>query len=57
MIGFEHQFHHGVVDFLMAIEKSETVTPNFKDGVEVMTILEAGLSAAETGKRVNIIQR
>lgn len=56
-IGFEHQFHHGVVDFLAAIEKGESVTPNFKDGVEVMTILEAGLSAAETGKRVNIIQQ
>ena len=54
MLGFEHQFHHGVVDFLAAIEKSETVTPNFKDGVEIMTILEAGLSAAETGTRVNI---
>jgi predicted dehydrogenase len=57
MIGFEHLFHHGVVDFLNAIEKSETVTPNFKDGVEVMRILEAGLCAAETGKRVDISQR
>ena len=56
-LGFEHQFHHGVVDFLAAIKKSETVTPNFKDGVEIMTILEAGLCAAKTGKRVNIIQQ
>jgi hypothetical protein len=38
-LGFEHQFHHGVVVFLAAIEKSETVTPNFKDGVEIMAIL------------------
>ena len=56
MIGFEHQFHHGVVDFLTAIDKSASVTPNFNDGVEVMKILEAGLRAAETGKRVNIVQ-
>jgi predicted dehydrogenase len=57
MIGFEHQFHHGVVDFLAAIEKGGSVIPNFKDGVEVMTILEAGLCAAQTGKRVNITQQ
>ncbi len=57
MIGFEHQFHHGVVDFLTAIEKGGSVTPNFKDGVEVMRILEAGLCAAETGKRGNITQQ
>jgi predicted dehydrogenase len=57
MIGFEHLFHHGVVDFLNAIEKGGSVTPNFKDGLEGMTILEAGLRAAETGKRVNITQR
>ncbi len=56
-LGFEHQFHHGVVDFLAAIEKGGSVTPDFKDGVEVMRILEAGLCAAETGKRVDIAQR
>lgn len=55
-IGFEHQFHHGVVDFLKAIETGGSVTPNFRDGVEVMTILEAGLKAAETGQRVQIVQ-
>ncbi|MBW8017045.1 MAG: Gfo/Idh/MocA family oxidoreductase [Planctomycetes bacterium] len=54
MLGFEHQFHHGVVDFLAAIEKGGSVTPNFKDGLEGMKILDAGLHAAETGKRVDI---
>jgi predicted dehydrogenase len=53
-IGFEHQFHHGVVDFLAAIEKGSSVAPNFKDGVEIMQILEAGLKAAETGTRVKL---
>jgi len=56
IIGFEHQFHHGVADFLTAIDKGGSVTPDFKDGVEVMKVLEAGLSAAEMGKRVELTQ-
>ena len=54
IIGFEHQFHHGIADFLEAIDKGTSITPDFKDGVEVMKILEAGLTAAETGKRVEL---
>ena len=53
-IGFEHEFHHGVVDFLSAIDQGTSVTPNFLDGVKVMQVLEAGLTAAETGKRVTV---
>lgn len=52
IIGFEHEFHHGVVDFLDAIGKGTAVTPNFHDGVKGMHVLEAGLQAAETGSRV-----
>jgi predicted dehydrogenase len=52
IIGFEHEFHHGVVDFLNAIEQGTAVTPNFHDGVKGMQVLEAGLEAAETGSRV-----
>ncbi len=51
-IGFEHEFHQGVVDFVDAIDKGTTVTPNFHDGVKVMQVLEAGLTAAETGRKV-----
>ena len=51
-IGFEHEFHHGVVDFLDAIEKGTTVTPNFHDGLKCMEVLEAGLEAARTGTKV-----
>ncbi len=51
-IGFEHEFHHGVVDFLNAIDKGTTVTPNFRDGLKGMEVLEAGLEAAETGSKV-----
>ena len=51
-IGFEHEFHHGVVDFLDAIDKGTSVTPNFHDGLKGMEILEAGLEAARTGTKV-----
>jgi len=53
-IGFEHEFHHGVVDFLAAIAEGGMVTPNFDDGVKGMQVLEAGLKAAETGTKVEI---
>jgi predicted dehydrogenase len=53
-IGFEHEFHHGVVDFLKAIQEGSSVSPNFEDGVKGMQVLEAGLQAAETGTRVEI---
>ena len=51
-IGFEHEFHHGVVDFLDAIDKGTTVTPNFHDGLKGMEVLEAGLEAAKSGTKV-----
>ena len=53
-IGFEHQFHHGVVDFVDAIDKGTTVTPNFHDGLKGMKVLEAGLESARTGMRVTL---
>ena len=53
-IGFEHEFVHGVVDFLNAIDKDTTVEPNFHDGMECMRVLDAALQSAESGKRVVI---
>ena len=51
-IGWEHEFHHGVVDFVDAIAKGTSVEPNFHDGLVGMKVLEAGLEAARTGTRV-----
>jgi predicted dehydrogenase len=51
-IGFEHEFHHAVVDFLDAIDKGTAITPNFHDGLKGMEVLEAGLEAARSGTRV-----
>ena len=52
MIGYEHEFHHGVVDFMAAIEKGEQIEPNFYDGLREIEILMAGLESAATGKKI-----
>jgi predicted dehydrogenase len=54
IIGYEHEFVHGVVDFLNAISREEDVEPNFYDGMRALQILDAGLQSAKSGKRVDI---
>jgi predicted dehydrogenase len=54
LIGYEHEFHHAVVDFLKAIETGQPIAPNFYDGVKEMLVLEAGLRSAEIGRRVDL---
>ena len=54
MIGYEHEFHHAVADFLTAIDKGEPIAPNFYDGMKATQVLEAGLKSAETGHRVEL---
>lgn len=53
-IGYEHEFHHAVVDFLKAVDSGGTITPNFHDGYKGMLVLEAGLKSAETGQQVDL---
>jgi len=57
MIGYEHEFHHGVVDFMKAIEKGTSVEPNFYDGLREIEILIAGLDSAASGKKVDTSPR
>lgn len=47
IIGFEHTFVHAVADFLSAVDRGEAIEPNFRDGVKIMRVLEAGLESAE----------
>ena len=54
IIGYEHEFVHGVVDFLGAIHNDEAITPNFYDGMRALQVLDAGLKSAENGKRMEI---
>jgi predicted dehydrogenase len=54
VIGYEHQFVHGVADFVDAIAHDKMIEPNFADGVKCIRVLEAGLQSAASGQRVSI---
>jgi len=54
IIGYEHGFIHAVADFLDAIAKNQTISPNFFDGLKVIEVLEAGLKSAESGKIIEL---
>ena len=54
MIGYEHEFHHAVVDFMAAIETGTPIAPSFYDGLKEIEVLAAGSKSAETGQRVEL---
>jgi predicted dehydrogenase len=54
IIGYEHEFHHAVKDFLDAIAQGTEIAPNFHDGLKEMEVLAAGLESAKTGQRIKL---
>ncbi|MEZ4519545.1 MAG: Gfo/Idh/MocA family oxidoreductase [Chloroflexota bacterium] len=54
MIGYEHEFHHAVVDFMSAIENGTDIAPNFYDGLKEMEVLDAAARSAQTGQKVMV---
>jgi predicted dehydrogenase len=54
IIGYEHEFHHAVVDFMDAIAKGKPAAPNFYDGLKEIEILSAGLESAATGQKITL---
>ncbi|MFN2199246.1 MAG: Gfo/Idh/MocA family protein [Anaerolineales bacterium] len=54
IIGYEHEFHHAVVDFMDAIAQGMGIEPNFYDGLREMEILAGGLQSAESGQKVDV---
>ncbi len=52
IIGYEHTFVNAVADFLQAIDSGDRITPDFRDGVRIMKVMEAGLESAETGRKI-----
>lgn len=52
IIGYEHEFHHAVKDFMEAIANDEQVEPNFYDGLKEIEILAAAKTSAEEGVKV-----
>ncbi len=55
IIGYEHAFVHAMVDFIKAIENKSKIYPNFEDGVRILSVLEAGLKSAESGKKEAVV--
>jgi predicted dehydrogenase len=54
IIGYEHSFVHAVADFIAAIDGNKSIDPNFKDGLKIMEVLEAGIKSAETKMQVSV---
>jgi len=54
IIGYEHEFHHAVYDFLKAMENQTSITPNMYDGMKIMQVLEAGIISSETKRQVKV---
>lgn len=54
IIGYEHSFVHAVYDFVKALEEGTSIEPNFKDGVEIIRVLESGIRSAETKQKINL---
>ena len=54
IIGYEHTFIHAVADFIDAIQNKKPIYPNFEDGVKAIAILEAGLTSAKSGRRIEV---
>jgi predicted dehydrogenase len=54
IIGYEHEFHHAVVDFMDAIATGTSIEPNFYDGLKGMEVLMAGLESSASGQRVEL---
>jgi len=53
-IGYEHEFHHAVYDFLVGIDSGEGIKPDFYDGYILTKVLEAGIESAEKKKQIDI---
>lgn len=55
IIGYEHEFHHAVVDFIKAIEEDGNISPNFHDGLKEMEVLTAAMESSRTGRRIDVL--
>jgi predicted dehydrogenase len=54
IIGYEHGFIHAMADFMKAIENGTEIQPNFRDGVSILKVLEAGLKSAESESKQKV---
>lgn len=54
ILGYEHTFVHSAADFLAAIAGDRSIKPDFREGAEVLRVLEAGLESAQSGSGVDL---
>ncbi len=54
VIGYEHGFHHAVVDFVHAVVDGTPLAPTFADGLRETLVLEAALESARSGRRMEV---
>jgi predicted dehydrogenase len=54
IIGYEHEFHHAVYDFMQAIANHSAIAPNFYDGLKEVEVLAAGLESVASGRKVSL---
>jgi predicted dehydrogenase len=54
IIGYEHAFANAVADFVKAVCQGGGIKPDFADGVKILEVLEAALTAMESGGRVDL---
>ena len=53
-IGYEHTFTHQFADFLQALERRETASPTFREGVATDRVTDAVLRSAKSGRWENV---
>lgn len=54
IIGYEHEFHHAVKDFMEAIASGSGIKPDFYDGLKEIEILSAAVKSAQDGVKVTL---
>ena len=54
IIGYEHTFINAFADFLKALSRNETITPNFEDGAKIIRVLKAIERSSAEHRRVQI---
>ncbi|WP_298237051.1 Gfo/Idh/MocA family oxidoreductase [uncultured Algibacter sp.] len=54
IIGYEHTFVHAAADFITAVSEAGSIAPNFKDGISIIEVLEAGLKSSLEKRVVSI---
>ncbi|MGI5830957.1 MAG: Gfo/Idh/MocA family protein [Thermoguttaceae bacterium] len=54
IVGYASTFVNAAFDFLTALAKGTTVSPNFHDGAKIVAVLEAAEKSAKEGKRIKV---